>query len=91
MSPGASAGHCRSEGSGNMELVWDESTGGRSQEVVLEGTSVQSKNKGSGGVESLMGVLSLPQLAQRQPFCAVRHWGGGGGGGTDKGCLRKPD
>ena len=73
MSPGASAGHCRSEGRGNVELVWDESTGGRSREVVPEGPSVQSKNRGSGGVESLMGVLSLAQLAQRQPFCAVCH------------------
>lgn len=45
MSLGVSAGHCRSEDSGNVELVWDESTGGRSQEVALEGTSVPSKNR----------------------------------------------
>ena len=45
MSLGVSAGHCRNEDSGNVELVWDESTGGRSQEVALEGMSVPSKNR----------------------------------------------
>lgn len=51
LSLGVSAGHCRNEDSGDVELVWDESTGGGAKRLRWKGHLCQVRT-GSGGVES---------------------------------------
>lgn len=77
-------------GQWERELVWDESTGGRSQEVALKGTSVPSKNRKWWGREPDGNCLSTAG-AEAALLCSVALGMRGWRVGRIRGCLRKPD